>query len=78
MAGVEWLHETLDRAPFAGCIPPFEDDADRRSQLAVVELSTVDQAEVEEATLGDAQEFGLFVLGDPKGQIGIVQPCVVR
>ena len=75
--GVERLDQPLDGAALAGGVPPLEDDAHRRPELALVELPAVDQPEVQQAALRPAEAFALLVLGQLAREVGVLQFRVV-
>src|SRR6185437_9128146 len=73
VAGVERLDQALDGTALARRVPALEHDADRRSQLALVELATVDQPQVQQAALGPAEAFGLLVFGEALRKVAVLE-----
>ena len=76
--GVERLDQPLDGATLAGGVPALEDDADRRAEVAVVELTAVDQPQVEQAALRLAETLRLLVLGELQREVAVLQPWIGR
>ena len=77
VAGVERLDQPLDGPTLAGGVPSLEDDAHRRPEPALVELTAVDQAQVQQAALRPAEALALLVLGQPAREVGVLQLRVV-
>src|SRR6202012_4062051 len=71
--GVEGLDEPLDGAALDGGVPALEDDADRRAEDAVVELTAIDQPQVQQAALRLAETLGLLVLGELQREGAVLQ-----
>ena len=74
--GVERLDQPLDGATLAGGVPALEDDADRRAELAVVELTAVDQPQVQQAALRLLQPLALLVFGEPEGEVTVLEAWI--
>ena len=77
VAGVERLDQPLDRPALAGRVPALEDDAHGRTELAVVQLTAVDQPQVEQPPLGPAETFALLVLGEAQREVAVLEAGVV-
>ena len=64
VAGVERFDQPLDRAALAGGVPTLEDDAHRRAELPLPELSAVDEPKVQQPALRPAETLALLILGE--------------
>ena len=76
VAGVERLDQPLDGAALAGGVPALEDDAHRRAEVAVVELTAIDQPQVQQAALRLSETLRLLVLGELQREVGVLQPWI--
>ena len=76
MAGIERFDQPLDGATFAGGVPAFEHDADRWSESAFVELTAIDQPQVQQAALRAAEPLGLLVFAQAQCEVGILEAGV--
>jgi hypothetical protein len=74
VARIESTDEPLDRATFAGRVPSFEQDENRRSESPAVDESTENESQVQQTTLRVLELHRFLLVGQTKCEIERTEP----